>query len=94
MLTNIAMSLTQLTYLLTVKPFENELNQNLEVMNESFTLGLTYLVLTLNANWISDWIARDFIGYSFAAIVAFNIMINFYFLFRTIFFGYQEKLFR
>lgn len=48
MMTNILMSMLQLTYLLEVKPFENQLGQNLEVMNETFTLGLTYLVLTLN----------------------------------------------
>jgi hypothetical protein len=94
MITNITMSLIQLIYLLTVKPFENQLNQNLELLNESFTLLLTYLVLTLNEEWISNWYARHTVGYAFATIVALNILINFFFLFRTIASGYQEKLFR
>lgn len=94
MTTNILMSLLQLVYLLEVKPFENQLGQNLEVMNETFTLGLTYLVLTLNESWISNEDARLDVGYVFAFLVAFNILINFFFLFRTIVAGYQEKLFR
>ena len=57
-------------------------------MNETFFLGLTYLVLTLNEAWISNEEARLYVGYVFAFMVAFNILINFFFLFRTIIAGY------
>lgn len=69
---------------MTQSPFEDKLVQNLEVMNESFTLILMYHVLALNTNWITDTHARDWVGCSLIVVIAINVFINFFFLFRTI----------
>ena len=57
-------------------------------MNELFTLLLMYHVICLNESWVTDSSLRDMVGYSFCAIVALNIFINFVFLFRTMYFEY------
>jgi hypothetical protein len=53
-----------------------------------------YLVTTYNELWVDDYHARDVMGYTLVAAVGINVFINFFFLFRTIFYGYQEKVFR
>jgi hypothetical protein len=53
-----------------------------------------YIVTTYNKDWVDDPYARDVMGYSLVSAVGLNILTNFFFLFRTIYFGYQEKVFR
>jgi hypothetical protein len=84
----------QISYLLNFRPFDNPLVQRLEVMNESFTLLLMYIVTTFNKLWIEDEYARDVMGYTLVSLISANIVINFFFLFRTIYHGYEEKVFR
>jgi hypothetical protein len=88
------LTLIQICYLLAYRPFENQLLQRLEIMNECFTLLLMYHAMALNLNWVDSDEARDFIGRSIICFIALSICINFGFLFRTIFREFEEKLFR
>ena len=81
------MSLTmiQLLYLIHWRPFEEGLVLGLEIMNEFFTLALMYHVLCLNLSWNSDEFAYGVVGNSFIAFVFFDVFLNFFFLFRTLY---------
>ena len=47
-ITQIELTMVQIMYLLKFKPFEEELNGNLEIMNECFTLILMFHIMCLN----------------------------------------------
>jgi hypothetical protein len=90
----IILTMVQICFLLNFKPFDNPLMQRLEVMNETFTLVLMYIVVTFNKLWVDSEHARDVMGYTLIGLIFTNIFINFFFLFRTIYHGYEEKVFR
>lgn len=90
----ITLTLIQIAYLLVFRPFEDRLVQNLEIMNESFTLLLMYHVLVLNTDWVPYDLPRRTAGHSLIIFILINVVINFYFLFRTIAKDKKEKLFR
>lgn len=90
----IMLTMVQISYLLSFRPFEDSLMQRLEVMNESYTLVLMYIVITFNELWVDDDHARFVTGSVLLTVIAINVFVNFFFLFRTIYFGYEEKVFR
>lgn len=68
-----------------MKPFETELVNNLEIMNEVFTILMMYLVICLNEDVAPQEYGRAWVGNFFIALVFLNVFLNFYFLFRTVF---------
>ena len=92
--TFIFLSVINLCYLLHFKPFECTLQQGLEVMNEYTCLVLSYVVFGLNPDFMDSDLARYQVGLLLMGILIVNILINFYFLFRTILLDYHEGLFR
>ncbi len=80
--------------MLVYRPFEKTLVQRLEVMNETFTLLLMYNAMTLDLNWVNSDIPRTTVGTVIIGLISLSIIINFVFLFRTLFREFENKLFR
>jgi len=58
---------------------------NLEIMNEVFTILMMYLVICLNEEVATVEYGRAWVGNVFISLVFLNVFLNFYFLFRTVF---------
>jgi len=68
-------TLFYLWYLVSVRPFNNELNNRLEILNEFVVLGTSYL-LFIFSDFVDDPGLKFKCGMAFIAILAFIVVTN------------------
>ena len=79
----ILLTLCSACYILHIRPFEEELVNNLEVMNETFTLMLLSVMFCFT-DLIDDVELQYTIGYIFIIYMCLCIMTHLFFLFKDV----------
>ena len=86
------MTLLSLFYLISFRPFEDDLMQNLELLNEVTYLLTSYTVFMFNEQWVVSAEIRNEVGYVFTALLTICILVHLFFLFKTILIELMQKL--